>query len=78
MPSLDLVITVCNAGMHLAGASGRPTWAMVAAVPDWRYLEKGDSLPWYPSVRMFRQSAPGDWQNVIDQIEQALFKRYPV
>ena len=51
---------------------------MVAAVPDWRYLEKGDSLPWYPSVRMFRQSAPGDWQNVIDQIEQALFKRYPV
>ncbi len=78
MPALDLVITVCNAGMHLAGATGRPTWAMVAAVPDWRYLEKGDSLPWYPGVRMFRQSGPGEWQNVVDEIEQALFARYPV
>lgn len=75
---LDLVITVCGASLHLAGALGREVWAMVPAVPEWRYLEAGERMPWYPSVRMYRQHNSGQWQDVIDQIAQALSQRYCV
>ena len=78
MQGLDLVITVCSASLHLAGALGRPVWGMVPAVPEWRYLEAGECMPWYPSVRMFRQHNSGQWQDVIDQISQALSQRYSV
>jgi hypothetical protein len=53
--ALDLVISVQTAVVHLAGALGKPAWVLVPAVPEWRYLKSGDSMPWYSSLRLFRQ-----------------------
>lgn len=72
MQCLDLIITVDTAAAHLAGALGRPTWVLVPYIPDWRWMEdRSDSL-WYPSVRIFRQPTPGDWETPIRQIADAL------
>lgn len=70
--ALDLVITVCGSVVHLCGGLGRPAWAMVPAVAEWRYLESGASMPWYPGVRMFRQQNAGDWEPVIAEIASQL------
>ena len=69
MQSLDLVITLDSALAHLAGAMGRPVWVALKQVPDWRwFLGRGDS-PWYPSMRLFRQKADGDWAGVFADME---------
>ena len=72
MSHLDLIITCDTALAHLAGALGRPTWIVLKHVPDWRwFLERSDS-PWYPNVRLFRQSRRGDWKGVFDSIRAHL------
>ena len=70
--ALDLVITVCSANVHLAGALGRPAWVMVPVVAEWRYLAAGERMAWYPSVRLFRQAQAGEWVPVIDAVARAL------
>lgn len=70
--SLDLVITVCNTTVHYAGALGRPVWVMVPHIPEWRYGLHFDSMPWYPSSRMFRQPRAGDWSAVVQRTSQEL------
>lgn len=65
--ALDLVISVQTAVIHLGGALGKPVWVLVSSRPEWRYQEAGESLPWYPSVRLIRQTTPGDWRGVIDE-----------
>jgi len=72
MESLDLVITSDTAIAHLAGALGRPVWVGLQFVPDWRWqLDRSDS-PWYPTMRLFRQRARGNWQSVFATMEEAL------
>jgi hypothetical protein len=72
MENLDLVITSDTAIAHLAGALGRPVWTLLRAVPDWRWLERRTDCPWYPSMRLFRQEAPGDWCGVFARVTGAL------
>ena len=69
---LDLVITVDTMLAHLAGTLGIPVWVMLPYLADWRWMLDTDQSPWYPSMRLFRQRAPGDWKSVIDRIEPAL------
>ena len=65
--AMDLVVTVDTAMAHLAGALGKPVWLLVGEPADWRWQrERGDS-PWYPSMRLFRQHAPGEWGDAIDR-----------
>jgi hypothetical protein len=66
--ALDLVISVCTAVAHLGGALGRPVWVLTPAVAEWRYLSRGERLPWYPSVRLFRQTPDSDWSEVIARV----------
>ncbi len=70
--ALDLVLSVCTSLIHLTGALGEPVWVMVPAVPEWRYLRRGESLPWYPSVRLFRQARLGDWRPLIERVAREL------
>jgi tetratricopeptide (TPR) repeat protein len=72
MTHLDLVITCDTALAHLAGALGRPTWIALKHVPDWRWLLDRTDSPWYPSMRLFRQSRRGDWDGVFAAMHSAL------
>ncbi len=69
---LDLVITVDTSVAHLAGALGKPTWVVLTFAPDWRWLLDREDCPWYPTMRLFRQSKPGDWAGAMAVVEAAL------
>lgn len=72
MQALDLVISVDTAVVHLAGALGRPVWALLPFAPDWRWLLAREDSPWYPTMRLFRARRPRDWQSVIRRAADAL------
>lgn len=69
---LDLVIMTDSSVAHLAGSLGRPVWNLLQFMPYWVYCDKGATTPWYPSMRLFRQTTPGDWDSVFAAAEQAL------
>ncbi len=69
---LDLVITVDSMIAHLAGALGRPTWLLLKHDADWRWMDGTNRSPWYPSMRLFRQPAPGAWAPVVENIADRL------
>lgn len=70
--NLDLVITVDTLAAHLAGALGKPAWVLLQYAADWRWMITRSDSPWYPTLRLFRQRVPGDWQTVIESVQQAL------
>ncbi len=75
MKNLDLVITIDTSIAHLAGALGVPTWVALKYLPDWRWLLDRSDTPWYPTMRLFRQPAYGDWDRVFADLEAALMER---
>ena len=75
--ALDLVISVDTAVAHLAGALARPVWLLLPAAPDWRWLTERTDSPWYPTMRLFRQSAPGDWPGVVGALREAVAAEFP-
>jgi tetratricopeptide (TPR) repeat protein len=72
MKNLDLVITSDTAVPHLAGALGVPVWIALPFLPEWRWLLNRSESPWYPSMRLFRQKAPGCWKGVFEEISTEL------
>lgn len=72
MEALDLVVAVDTSVVHLAGALGKSTWALIPHVPDWRWMLGREDTPWYPSVRLCRQKGRGDWSGVLSEIRQEL------
>lgn len=68
MASLDLVMTTDTSIAHLAGALGKPVWILLPHHADWRWMQETEHTPWYPTARLFRQRARGDWQSVFDQV----------
>ena len=69
---LDLIITVDTAVAHLAGAMGKPVWILLPFDPDWRWMLQRQDSPWYPTMRLFRQSRTGEWSEVLEAVRQAL------
>jgi len=70
--NLDLIISVDTAVLHLAGAMGRPAWAILPSTPDWRWMLDRPDSPWYPTMRLFRQKSYGDWEDVFQRVSQEL------
>ena len=75
MRNLDLVITSDTAVAHLAGALGVDVWVALQHVPDWRWLLDREDSPWYPTMRLFRQTRPDDWAGVFDRMAGELAQR---
>ncbi len=74
MRALDLVLTVDSMPAHLAGALGVPTWTLLHADADWRWMAERDDSPWYPTMRLFRQARAGEWAPVIARVADALLE----
>jgi tetratricopeptide (TPR) repeat protein len=66
--TLDLVITTDTCIAHLAGAMGKPVWILLPHLSDWRWMQQIETSPWYPTARLFRQSAPGDWPGLLNRV----------
>jgi ADP-heptose:LPS heptosyltransferase len=75
--NLDLVISVDTAVAHLASALGKPVWLLDRFDACWRWLRGRDDSPWYPTLRIYRQPRPGDWDSVLDRVIGDLRQRYP-
>lgn len=74
MESLDLLLTADTSMAHLAGALARPAWVLLKYVPDWRWQLHRDDSPWYPTLRLFRQDADGDWASAVAKAVNALHR----
>ncbi|HEV7301792.1 MAG TPA: tetratricopeptide repeat protein [Tepidisphaeraceae bacterium] len=73
--NLDLVITADTSVAHLCGAMGVPIWVALPTSPDWRWLLEREDTPWYPTMRLFRQAQPGDWDELFARIAEAVRQR---
>jgi len=69
---LDLLLSIDTFGAHLGGALGVPVWLMLHSDPDWRWMDDGDTSPWYPTMRLFRQRRMGQWDDVIADVAASL------
>jgi ADP-heptose:LPS heptosyltransferase len=69
---LDLVISVDTAAAHLAGALGRPAHLLLPKIPDWRWGREGQKTPWYPTLRLHRQTSRGDWATPLAKLKSEL------
>ncbi|MBF0124017.1 MAG: tetratricopeptide repeat protein [Magnetococcales bacterium] len=72
LSQLDLLISIDSSPVHLSGALGIPTWTLITFTPDWRWLLQREDTPWYPSMRLFRQSQPAVWDDVLERVTREL------
>jgi hypothetical protein len=72
--NLDLVVSVDTAVLHLAGAMGKEVWALLPFDADWRWMTDSLDSPWYPTMKLFRQRKPGDWDDVFSRVADELKK----
>jgi|SRR5580658_1194806 tetratricopeptide (TPR) repeat protein len=74
---LDLVVSVDTSMVHLGAALGKRTWVLLPFAPDWRWMMDRTDSPWYPSVTLYRQRTPGDWEGVLVRVGEALARLAP-
>ena len=72
LANLDLLVSVDTANAHLAGTLGRPVYLLLPTPADWRWLERRDDSPWYPTFRLLRQEEQSDWSSVTKRLKHAL------
>jgi tetratricopeptide (TPR) repeat protein len=70
--TMDLIVSIDNSTVHLAGALGVPVLLLLPFAPDWRWLQTGKESPWYSTLRLFRQPKPGDWPSVVERVRNEL------
>ena len=70
--ALDLVISISNTTAHMSGALGKKVWTLLPYVPDWRWMLKREDTPWYPNMKLFRQSQMHDWRDVFQRVSLSL------
>ncbi len=75
--NMDLVVSVDTCVLHLAGAMGKPAWALICAAPEWRWLLNREDSPWYPTMRLFRQEHLGQWTDVFERVRRELERLVP-
>jgi hypothetical protein len=73
---LDLVITVDTSVAHLNGALGNKTWLMLPFNPEWRWLLRREDSPWYPTMKLYRQTRPGDWRELLSRVSADLLRTF--
>jgi hypothetical protein len=73
--AMDHVISIDNSTIQVSGSLGIPTWTLLSYSPEWRFGIAGSGHDWHPSIRVFRQPAPGDWDHVFESVETALDER---
>jgi ADP-heptose:LPS heptosyltransferase len=66
--TLDLVITTDTCIAHVAGAMAKPVWILLPHLSDWRWMQRIETTPWYPTARLYRQHSPGDWAGVVERV----------
>ncbi len=76
MDCLDIIVTVDTSVGHLAAAMGRPAWILLATAPDWRWLLERSDTPWYPTVRLFRQTVARQWSDVMQRVVVAVREHF--
>jgi len=72
---MDLVVTCCTSIAHLCGVLGREAWVVLTKNPYWVWMHDRPDSPWYPSLRLFRQTKTDDWRSVMQQVRDELFER---
>ena len=75
--AMDLVISIDNSTVSMATGLGKPVWNLVTYVPEWRMGERSVARAWHPTMRLFRQPKPGDWQAVIGEVMAELLRLQP-
>ena len=70
--AMDLIVSISNTTVHVAGALGVPAWVLLPNAPMWRWMIDRDDTPWYPLVWLFRQNKRGDWPGVMEKVTVAL------
>jgi hypothetical protein len=74
---MDLVVSVDTSLPHLSAALGQRTWVLLSAVPDWRWLRDREDTPWYPTMKLYRQKAAGEWSDVFARVAADLRREFP-
>jgi ADP-heptose:LPS heptosyltransferase len=74
LANLDLVISVDTSVAHLAAALGKPVWVLDRFDPCWRWIAGRNDSPWYPTLRLYRQKQPGDWDGVLADVTKDLHR----
>jgi len=73
---MDLVVTVDTSVAHLAGGMGKQVWILLPFNPDWRWLLEREDSVWYPTARLFRQQAAGDWTGTVARVAEELTRQF--